>query len=169
MVPSFHLFAVNAFGEVAAERLVEQLRRRLGAKSSGRTLDPRYEPPLSILDVLASKGRLQDILGQGHHDPADWYVIERDRSGPCRVSVRFPPTITEMIPVAAVVMETSANTADATREEYIFKGTKDAKHTAAFIIVVLIIDLIDGDSRYVIVIVLSVHIFARLLTHMLAT
>lgn len=166
MAPSLYPFAVKAFGEEAAERLVEQVRRRLGTKSS---LDPRHEPPLSILNVLASKGRLQDILGQGHHDPADWYIIERDRSGPCRVSVRFPPTITEMIPVAAVVMETSANTVDATREEYIFKGTKDAKHTAAFIIIVLIIDLIDGDSRYVIVIVLSVHIFARLLTHMLAS
>ena len=49
-----------------------------------------------------------------------------------------------------VVLESSRNTRDESRGQYIFKGVKDAKHTAAFIIAVLALDHIGGaSSRYV--------------------
>jgi len=147
--PSFYCFAHDAFGAEEAGRICEKISRHMGAKSK---CDPRRENPVSVLDGLSGNGRLRDVLGVDHFVLSAWCEIDRHQDGSCKLSVRLPPTTTEMVPVEAVVVDTSTNTTDATRDEYIFKGTKDARHAAAFIIAVSILDHIGGASRCVLVI-----------------
>ena len=144
MAPSFHLFATDAFDAEEAGRICEQILQRQGTKSK---MDLRQQPPAAVLSVLASSGWFRQVFGDKRFCFDDWYQTDCHEDGSCRLSVRRPPTkSSRLVEVAAVVLAASANARDGSRRQYIFKGMKDAKHTAAFIITVLTLDHIGGAS-----------------------
>lgn len=142
MAPSFHLFATDAFDAEEAGRICEQILQRQGTKSK---MDLRQQPPAAVLSVLASSGWFRQVFGDKRFCFDDWYQTDCHEDGSCRLSVRHPST-SGMVQVWGVVLESSRNTRDESRGQYIFKGVKDAKHTAAFIITVLTLDHIGGAS-----------------------
>ena len=145
MVATFHFFASAAFGAEEAGRLCDVIiqRMRMGGKSK---LDPRILPPVGVLSGLTGHGRLGDVFGDGF-DFSDWHDIDAHGDGSCRLSVRRPPKKSSgMIPVREVVLQSSRNTEDGSRKQYVFKGRKDARHTGAFIFIVSLLDHIGGAS-----------------------
>ena len=143
MAPSFCRFATDAFGAEEAGRICDQILQCMGRSK----MDPQRQPPVAVLSILAGSAWFRKVFVDGRFKFEDWYSIGCHQDGSCQLSVRRPPTkSSRLVEVAAVVLAASANARDGSRRQYIFKGMKDAKHTAAFIITVLTLDHIGGAS-----------------------
>lgn len=141
---TFSQFAIEAFGADSAPWFDERIRQRMGTCSK---LDPSKETPAAVLEGIVGKGRCSDILGDGHFDFATWYCTDHHKDGSCRLSVRYPPAAdNRLVAVAEVIMRGSANRQDDSLDKgFIFKSKKEAKHTAAFIFIVKLLDHADEN------------------------
>ena len=144
IMASFSRFAIEAFGADSAPWFDERIRQRMGTRSR---LDPSREPPVSVLEGLVGKRRCSDILGDDPFDFTTWYHIDHHEDGSFRLRVRYPPAVdNELVTVAAVLMPVSANNKrESLAEGFIFNSKKEARHTAAFIFIVKLLDHADEN------------------------